>query len=157
VRPVTDLLQPVVTVPRSVSAEHLLHTLREQQAHLAIVVDEFGSVEGLVTLQDVLEEVLGEVADEFKTPAHMERLPDGRVRLPGSMRVDEAEPWLSAPRKKGAETLGGYVLDVLGHLPSSGEQVTINGVTVEVERTDRRAVASVLVTPLASRSESCHG
>ena len=143
-----EVLRPVVTVPESIPADRLITTMREQGAKQAIVVDEFGGVAGLLTVEDVLAEVLGDFSDEFKrVNVDPERLLDGRVRLPGQMRIDEAEPWLGVLWEAEADTLGGHVTDVLGRLPEPGEHLTIDGVEVEVERVVRHAVTSVLVRP----------
>src|SRR5204862_4911940 len=85
------LLRPMGTVHESVTAEKVLRQLRERRTHQALVVDEFGGTAGLLTLEDVLSELLGDVGDEYK-PADpvVETLPDGRVRVPGGMAVDDA-------------------------------------------------------------------
>lgn len=149
-RPATleELLRPILIVHESVTADRLLTLMRERRSHQAIVADEFGGVAGLVTLEDVLTEVMGEVADEFKTDEpHPELLPDGRVRLPGFLRLDEAEPWLGAYLEGEADTVGGRVVEELGHLPEPGEKVRVDGVELEVETVTNHAVASVLATP----------
>jgi putative hemolysin len=149
-----EVMQPILKVPENIRADRLLRLMREQRTQLAIVIDERGGVAGLITLQDVLEELLGEVADEFRSgEPQPDRLPDGRVRLPGQMRLHEAEPWLGILWDGDAETVGGRVTEALGHLPSPGEQTTINGVVVEVERVKDRAVESILARPLARESE----
>jgi len=145
---IRPLLRPILTVPDSITAEALLARMREARTHQALLLDEFGGVSGLVTLDDVLTEVMGGVGDELKgdDPAP-ERLPDGRVRLPGFMRVDEVEPWVGAYLDGESDTLGGRVTEELGHIPSPGERVTIEGVELEVEAVDNHAVTSVLATP----------
>lgn len=156
-RPITSLqevLRPIVTVPESLSADRLIGVLREQGAKQAIVVDEFGGVAGLVTVEDILAEVLGDFSDEFKRVyVEAERLPDGRVRLPGTMRVDDAEQWMGVLWEAEADTIGGHIADVLGRLPESGERLTIDGVDVEVERVMRHAVSSVLARPVLEAGE----
>ena len=87
-------------------------------------MDEFGGVAGLVTLDDVLTEVMGEIADEFRAnEPRPERLDDGRVRLPGWLRLDEAEPWIGMLWEGEADTVGGRVMEELGHVPRVGETV----------------------------------
>lgn len=149
-RPATleELLRPILIVHESVTADRLITLMRERRSHQAIVADEFGGVAGLVTLEDVLTEVMGDVADEFKTDEpRPERLPDGRVRLPGFLRVDEAEPWIGVYLAGEADTIGGRVVEELGHLPEPGERVRVDGVELEVEEVSNHAVASVIVTP----------
>lgn len=149
---VAAVMRPPLIVHESVTADRLLTMMREQHSRHAIVADEFGGVAGLVTLEDVLTEVLGEFADEFKeTEPVPERLPDGRVRLPGNIRLDEAEPWIGVLWHGEADTVGGRVVEQLGHVPGVGERTLIDGVQVEVGRIDHHAVAEVLVLPVAAR------
>ncbi|MDP9349713.1 MAG: hemolysin family protein [Gemmatimonadota bacterium] len=144
------LLRPILIVHESITADRLLSLMRERKSHQAIVADEFGGVAGLVTLEDVLTEVMGDVPEELKhEESQPEHLPDGRVRLPGWLRLDEAEPWLGAYLRGEADTLGGRVMEELGHLPESGETVVIEGVEMEVEAVENHVVASVLARPLA--------
>jgi CBS domain containing-hemolysin-like protein len=154
VESIEPLLRPIVTVPDSVRADGLLAILREQRSQQALVIDEFGGVAGLVTLDDVLAEVFGGMADEFKgAEPEAERTPDGRVRLPGQMHLDDAEPWLGVRWEGEAETVGGRIAEELGHLPQPGEHATIDGVDVEVERVAHNAVVSMLARPAASDGE----
>lgn len=156
---IEQVMRPVLYVPENVTAFRLLALLREGRSHLAIVIDEYGGFQGLVTLEDVLTEVFGDVADEFKgEQPQPERLPDGRVRLPGLMPIDEAADWIGVPWEGESDTVGGHVTEALGHIPAEGEQVTIVGVTVQVERMAHNAVASVIATPIAvAGEENSHG
>lgn len=145
---VRQLMRPILMVHESVTADRLLTLMREKRSHLAIVMDEFGGVAGLVTLDDVLTEVMGEVADEFRAnDPRPERLDDGRVRLPGWLRLDEAEPWIGMLWEGEADTVGGRVMEELGHVPRPGEALTIDGVQVVVEEVSGHAVSSVLCVP----------
>jgi putative hemolysin len=146
---VEPLLRPILMVHESVSADRLLTLMRERRSHQALVLDEFGGVSGLVTLDDVLTEVMGDFGDEFKSAdPRPEVLPDGRVRLPGQLRLDEAEPWIGVFLDGESDTVGGRVTEALGHLPEPGETVTVCGVEMEVEALVGHAVASVLALPL---------
>lgn len=146
---IEKVMRPITSVPSSVRADQLLKMLRERRSRLAIVMDEYGGVEGIVTLEDVLNELLGEIADEFKSgQPDPEQLPDGRVRLPGILRLDEAAKWTNILLKNDeVDTIAGLVVTTLGHLPLPGECITIDGVTIEVEHMDGQAVQSLLVTP----------
>ncbi|MDB4951869.1 MAG: hypothetical protein JWM27_4518 [Gemmatimonadetes bacterium] len=146
---IEPLLRPILMVHESVSADRLLTMMREKRSHQAVVLDEFGGVSGLVTLDDVLTEVMGEFGDEFKSAdPRPEKLPDGRVRLPGQLRLDEAEPWIGAFLDGDSDTVGGRVSEALGHLPQPGEAVTVCGVRLEVEAVAAHAVAWVVATPV---------
>ena len=147
---VESLIRPIVSVHESVTADRVLRHLRDGRSHQALVVDEFGGTAGLLTLEDVLSELVGDVGDEFKAADPVaERLPDGRVRLPGEMAVDDAALMLRTRWESEATTIGGLVTAALGHLPVSGETVTIGDYEFEVERVAERAVEAVLARRIA--------
>jgi CBS domain containing-hemolysin-like protein len=151
---VASLMRPVASVHESVTADKVLRHLRERRSHQALVVDEFGGTAGLLTLEDVLSEVLGDVGDEFKAGDPVpEQLPDGRVRLPGSMSVDDAATLLRTTWDADATTVGGLVTAALGHLPLASEKVGIGEYEFEVERVAERAVESVLARRTVPRVE----
>ena len=140
-----SVIRPVTNIPDTLTADRVLRSLRERRQHQAIVVDEFGGTSGLLTLEDVLTELLGDVGDEFKAaePAP-ERLTDGRVRLPGGMTVDDAAALLETSWTTDATTVGGLVTAGLGHLPVPGDTVTLGDYEFEVERVADRAVEWVI-------------
>lgn len=143
-----ELLRPIIEVPESMPADKLLAFVRDKRSHQAIVRGESGAVAGLITLEDVLAELLGGVADEFKTTqVRAIRLPDGRVRVPGAMRLDQAAVLIGAAWAGAAGTVGAYVVQALGRVPQSGEHVLIGGRPVEIEAADGSAVLSVIVGP----------
>jgi CBS domain containing-hemolysin-like protein len=145
-RTLGDLIRPLSSVHESVTADRILKDLRERRSHQALVVDEFGGTAGLLTLADVLTELLGHVGDEFSPgrPA-AETLADGRVRLPGEMSVSDASLLLQATWDTDAATVGGMVTEALGHLPAAGDSVSIGGFEFEVEHVANRATQTVLV------------
>jgi CBS domain containing-hemolysin-like protein len=141
------IIRPITSVHETVTADRVLRHLRERRTHQALVVDESGGTSGLLTLEDVLSELVGDVGDEFKAgDPQAETLPDGRVRVPGSMAVDDAAALLRAEWDTDAMTVGGMVTAVLGHLPVSGEAVNIGAYTFTVERVAERAVESVIAS-----------
>jgi CBS domain containing-hemolysin-like protein len=146
------VMRPIASVHESVTADRIVRELRERRTHQALVVDEFGGTAGLLTLEDVLSELLGEVGDEFK-PAEpeAERLPDGRTRLPGEMSVDDAAMLLQTKWDSEAATVGGLVTEALGHLPIAGETVTIGDYEFQVEQVAERALTSVVARQLGAR------
>jgi CBS domain containing-hemolysin-like protein len=110
-------------------------------------VDEFGGTAGLLTLEDVLSELLGEVGDEFKTGEPVvETLADGRIRLPGGIAVDDAAALLNTSWDTDASTVSGLVTAALGRLPMPGDRVTVGEYELEVERVAERAVESLLAS-----------
>ena len=144
--------RPILLVPETLPVDALLTRFREEGQQAAIVLDEYGGTAGLVTIHDVLRELVGgtEIRDGDIRP---ERLPDARLRLPGSLRVDEATEWLGeesswlvegAPASDSV-TVGGRVLEAIGHVPTAGERVVIDHMEVEVERVANHAIVSVIV------------
>lgn len=141
-----SLIRPIASVHESVTADRILRELRERRSHQALVVDEFGGTAGLLTLDDVLSELVGDVGDEFKPEDPVaETLPDGRMRLPGGMPADHAATALKTAWDTEAATVGGLVTAALGHLPVAGETVRIGDFELEVERVAERAVETVVV------------
>lgn len=145
---VVRLLRPIVTVPDTMPADRLLASLRERRSQQALVVEEDGTVAGLITLADVVAELLGGVSDEFKGPELRALvLPDGRVRLPGDMRVEQALQVLGPVWQAQGVTVGAFVSAAAGRLPDPGEHVPLGDVDVEVESIEGNAIASVIVGP----------
>jgi putative hemolysin len=151
------IMRPIVSVHESVTADRVLRHLQERRSHQALVVDEFGGTAGLITLEDVLSELVGDVGDEFKAADPVaETLEDGRVRLPGEMAVDDAAAVLHTAWETEATTVGGLVTSALGHLPAANETVTIGDYEFEIEGVVERAVESVLarrVTPAPEKAD----
>jgi CBS domain containing-hemolysin-like protein len=140
------VMRPITSIHESTTADRILRHLRERRSHHALVVDEFGGTAGLLTLEDVLSELIGSIGDEFKAGGPViETLPDGRVRLPGSMTVYDAAARLGTTFESDATTVGGMVTAALGHLPGPGEAAAIGDCEFEVERVADRALQSVLV------------
>jgi magnesium and cobalt exporter, CNNM family len=151
---VRSLLRPPVFVPESMSIDDLLHEFQRRKVHLAIVGDEYGGTAGLVTIEDLLEEIVGEIQDEYDEEEEMVvRLDDDRVRFDGRASVDELEEaWedlhldtLLEDRDE-YDTIGGLVFHRIGGVPKPGDVVTVDGLTITVESTDGRRVGKVLVT-----------
>jgi CBS domain containing-hemolysin-like protein len=148
----TSLLRPIARVHGSIPADHLLAHMREKRIHQVLVVGEDGRVEGMITLEDVLAELIGGVSDEFKgAPARAILLPDGGVRVPGAMRVDQAAQVLGADWKSPGETVGAFIPRTLGGIPAPGEQVSVSGIELVIEAIEGDVVASALVLPPSSR------
>jgi putative hemolysin len=143
---VTKVMRSMLTVPRNVTADRLLALFRENRCQQAILVDEYGGVEGLVTLEDVLAEVFGEFADEFKQlEPGPEQLSDGRIRASGLIRLDELEPLIGTRLPGNTATVAGLVLHTLGRLPVVGDSIVVEGIEIEVEAVMKNAVSSVLL------------
>jgi magnesium and cobalt exporter, CNNM family len=142
---IRSLLRPIVRVRETMAADRLLSFLRERRSHQGLVEDDHGQVAGLITLEDVVAELLGGVSDEFKTvQARPMALADGRVRLPGSIRVEQVGHLLPGWRSS-SDTVAFRVMSRLGRVPEPAERVTINGVEVEIESVEGGMVTSVIV------------
>jgi putative hemolysin len=149
-RPLRSLLRPAAVVPESKRVSELLKQFQRQRAQIAIVVDEYGGTAGLVTIEDMLEEIVGEIRDEYDHEA--EPIIDeggGRFLFNGNVDIDEVSRRLNVDiEREGFETVGGYLLAHLGRVPSIGEQIDINGVRVEVLDVERRRVNKVRLVRL---------
>ena len=123
-------------------------TVDERRSHQALVVDATGIVVGMITLEDVLGELLGNVPDEFKTPRLLPlRLSNGRVRLPGDLPLEGARVWVEGAWPTGDMTVGQFVVQELGRIPAPGEPFEIRELEAEVESIEEGRIASVIVTP----------
>lgn len=150
------LSRPVLVIPATMRIDQLIARMREERRQLAIVLDEYGGTAGLVSIEDILEEVVGDIADEFKAPdVTPERLSDGRVRLPGRTAVSDVALWIGTDWSPGgSHTVGGRVVEAFGRIPRSGERIVIEDVEIEVEEVRRHAVTFVLATPVEAASVS---
>ncbi len=147
----TDLrtiLREAIMVPETKPLDELLAEFQRTSNHLAIVVDEYGSVEGLVTLEDLLEEIVGEIGDEFDLPdAGILRIGRGRVRLVGSFPIDEFnERFGKSLPVDDYHTIGGFVFGELGRVPKVGDIVAFDGARFEVSAIDGPRIREVDVT-----------
>jgi putative hemolysin len=144
------LLRPPVLVPESMTIDDLLHELQRRKVHIAIVLDEYGGTAGLVTIEDLLEEIVGEIQDEYDVEEPLVvRLSDTQARVDGRADVDAlAETFdmdLELEDEEEYDTVGGLVYHRIGGVPSPGDRVELPGLTLTVESTDGRRVGKVLV------------
>ena len=143
------LLRPPLFVPESMSVDDLLHELQRRKVHLAIVLDEYGGTAGLATIEDLLEEIVGEIQDEYDVEEPMVvRLSDDEARVDGRADVDELRGLfdvdLPLEDEEEYDTVGGLVYHRVGGVPSPGDRVELDGVTLTVETTNGRRVGKVL-------------
>lgn len=150
--PVRDLVQPAEIVPASLDGDELLSRLRESGLQTAVVVDEYGGTAGLVTLEDLIEEIVGDVRDEHDRAEQARVRPLGRDSwlVSGLMRADEVDEATGFRMPEGDyETLAGMVLEKLGRIPDVGDDVAVDGWRVTVMRRDRNRVAELRLARLA--------
>lgn len=152
----SSLVRPILIVPETKSVSELLYELRRRRAGLAMLVDEFGSIQGLVTLEDILEQLVGEIHDEFDIEQRPLQLADGSMIFQGSVNVrDLATQYnIHLPEDPSYETLGGFVLSRLGFLPRGGETFEADGYRFTVLDMNRRRVGRVKITPLRASETS---
>jgi magnesium and cobalt exporter, CNNM family len=149
--PVSALMTEATLVPETLSLDHLLPLLRSAGHQLAVVVDEYGGTSGLVTLEDAIEELVGEVADEHdRSRITARRGRDGRWTVPGSWRPDEVRERIGAPVPDGPayETVAGFVMAALGRVPVVGDIVEVHHWAVSVEAMADRRVERLRFRPL---------
>ena len=143
-----ELVRPAFHVPESKRVDELLQLMRTEKVHLAIVLDEFGGTAGLVTIEDILEEIVGEIHDEYDGEEQLEiqPQPDGTLVVDGRANIDDVSVALGAKLEtEDFDTIGGFVVGLLGHAPSLGEEVTHDGVRLRIEEVDNRRVARVRI------------
>jgi putative hemolysin len=144
-------LREVLIVPETKPAGELLMEFRSRRIGLALVVDEFGSILGLVTLEDILEQMVGEIHDEFDVVERPLTLPDGSTIFDGAYKARDLEAHynIKLPEDVSFETVGGFVLSRLGFIPRGGESFESDGYRFTVMEMDRRRVSRVKIKPLA--------
>ncbi|MCP5027016.1 MAG: HlyC/CorC family transporter [Actinomycetia bacterium] len=147
---VIDLLRPAHFVPETKRIAELLPEMQAQTFHLALVVDEYGGTAGLVTLEDIIEELVGEIVDEFDVEEPLaQRIAGGDLRVNARIPVDEVNDLLTADLPTGDwNTVGGLIVTRLGRVPVAGEAVEVAGHRMRVERVQGRRIARVRITAI---------
>ncbi len=138
--PITSLVNPALFVPETKRIAELLRELQRRRSHLVIIVDEYGGTAGLVTIEDLVEEIVGEIQDEHEAEEDsIVQQPDGSLQVAGSADIERVAELLGAELEdEEFETVGGFILSVLGHVPQAGECFVHGGLEVEVLEADRR-------------------
>jgi putative hemolysin len=154
-----SLLRPPVFVPESMSIDDLLHEFQRRKVHIAIVLDEYGGTAGLVTIEDLLEEIVGEIQDEYDTEEPMVvRLSEDEARVDGRADVDDLVELfdidLGLEDEDEYDTVGGLIYHRIGGVPSPGDEVDVDGLHLTVESTDGRRVGKVLVVRRAPENDN---
>jgi magnesium and cobalt transporter len=153
---VREMLRPAVFIPESKRLNVLLKDFRSNRNHIAIVVDEYGGVAGLVTIEDVLEQIVGEIEDEFdfdETEANIVLDRNGQFRVKAQTAIDDFNKTFGTDfNDEDFDTVGGLVLAHLGRLPKRGEQFRIGDLSFKVVRADSRRLHSILVEKVRTES-----
>ena len=148
-----EIARPAHVVPATLPIDDLLAEMKRERVHVAIVIDEYGGMAGLVTLEDIVERLVGEVPDEYGQPAHAPQLnDDGTLTINGLMLLVDLKQYLDLdlPPTDSAKTLGGYLFAQIGRRPKVGDAVEIDGYRLEVSELDGLRIASVRAIPLSS-------
>ncbi|HUE08755.1 MAG TPA: hemolysin family protein [Acidimicrobiales bacterium] len=152
-------MRPAKFVPESKDVSDLLREMQEEKFHMAIVVDEYGGTAGLITLEDLLEELVGDIVDEFDTEEPtIERLGDGSVTVPAGYSVDDAGALLGADLPHGPwDTVGGLMLDIVGRVPAAGDSVEADGFRLTALDVRGRRIGRVRIEPTGRPDEDEDG
>ena len=146
-QPVTVVMRQAQFVPETKRIAEVMREMQAGKQHLAIVVDEYGGTAGLITLEDVLEELVGEISDEYDVSRpRVEKLDDGRLKVDASLSIDEVNELTGIDLPEGDwDTVGGFLYHLLGHVPEEGEVADFDGHRIVAEKVNGRRIARVLI------------
>ena len=156
---VRDLMRPAYLVPESLSADDLLRDMQIKKIHLAVVLDEYGELAGVITVEDLLEEIVGNIYDEFAPaePQELEQLGENLWRVSGSLSVEDLaeELDMELPEDEDYDTVGGMLLSCLRTIPEDGSRplVQVHGLELQAEKVEDHRIRSVLVRKLPDDTE----
>jgi CBS domain containing-hemolysin-like protein len=154
---VDEVMRPAYFIPDSKPVDELLRDMQAKQVHVAVVIDEYGGTAGLVTIEDILEEIVGEIADEYdREGPRTETLDDGSLRVNVRVPIDDVEEMFDTSFEvEDVETVGGLLASALGRVPIPGATVTIQGLTFVAESAKgrRNRVGTVLISPAEPASQ----
>ncbi len=148
---IKDLLRPIVVVPESKRVDSLLKEFRQNRYHMAVVVDEYGGVSGLVTIEDILELIVGEIEDEFDLEENqtdnIRKVSKHVYMVQALTELDDFNDFFNTDyNKEEADTIGGIVLHQFGHMPEKGEEVDVGGLLFKIHTADTRRIQQITVT-----------
>lgn len=146
-KPLETILQPALFIPPSVKIADLLKQLQQKKTHMAVIVDEFGGTEGIVTMEDILEELVGEIFDEHdEAEAEIRPLAENRFAVPTSTELDEFFERFGITEETDASTVNGWVISHIGKIPAVGDCFDFENLTVQVTATDEQRAEELTVT-----------
>jgi len=154
-----DLLRPTYFVPDSKKADALLTEMQAGRIHLAVVVDEYGGMAGIVTLEDIIEEIIGEIQDEYDASEElpMQKVGEGEYLFRGRIDLDDFNEVMGSHLPKiESDTLGGYLYDQLGRIPHSGESLETSGLLLTIEQVTGRRIRRVRARRIPPAGEETH-
>jgi CBS domain containing-hemolysin-like protein len=150
-KPLADILRPALFMPESMRAADCLREMRKRNSHMVIVIDEYGGTSGLVTLEDLLEEIVGEITDEYdREEPNIEPLPDGDYRVNARLDVDEVNELLDVELPSTEwDSIGGLLFNLVGGVPREGQEVEFQGLRLRAERVQGRRIGRVRIHRLS--------
>jgi CBS domain containing-hemolysin-like protein len=147
--PLERVMRQPYFIPETKRLEELLKEFKTKRVHMAIVVDEYGGLSGLVTIEDLIEEVFGEIEDEHdqRVEGRIVPLGDGSISVDGKLEIEELESYFDVEiQKENFETVGGFIFHLLGRVPKEGEKVTHGDLVMTIESANRRKIGRVRIT-----------
>jgi len=152
-RKVRDIVRPIRAVPESKPVNDLLKEMQEEGAHMAVVIDEYGSTAGIVTMEDMVEEIVGEIHDEHEPDRDFHEEPDGSFVVSGSFDLGRLSDLLDFHAQEDTEstTVGGLITEWLGHVPAAGEETERDGISIKVLAANHLRVDQVRVAKAAAK------
>ena len=156
---IASILRKAYYIPETKNIHLLLHELKERKSHMAIVIDEYGGTIGLVTLEDLIEEIVGEIHDEHDVEEDVfTAMPDGTVLVDGRVEIEEFEGYFNITIPEGKfETLGGYIFHLIRKIPIPGDIIRDDNFEMTIESADERSIKRVRVARLTSEQTSDFG
>jgi magnesium and cobalt transporter len=154
---ILSILRKPYYIPETKNTHLLLHELKQRKYHMAVVIDEYGGTSGLVTLEDLVEEIVGEIHDEHdEGEGNIDELPDGDILADGRTEIEKIEDHFGVTFPEGEyETLGGMILHAIGKIPVNGEKIEIEPFEMIIESADERSIIKVRMRRLAdARNDS---
>jgi CBS domain containing-hemolysin-like protein len=153
-KPLAEILRPAPVMPESMRAADCLREMRRRKSHMVIVIDEYGGTSGLVTIEDLLEEIVGEITDEYdREEPNVEPLPDGGWRVNARMSIDEVNELLDTELPSTEwDSIGGLLLNLVGDVPKEGQEVEFQGLSLRAERVQGRRIGRVRIHRLQQPS-----
>ena len=142
-----EIIRKTTFIPETKKIVHLFRELRQQKIHMAVVLDEYGGTSGLVTMEDLIEEIIGEIEDEYdRQEPRLKLLEDGRVEADARLEIEEFENYFELKiEEKNFESVGGLIIHILGRVPVVGEKVHFQDLEMTILEADKRRIRRLLV------------
>jgi len=145
-RPLRDLIRPAMIIPETMLIDNLLREFKKEKVHIAMVVDEHGGISGLITIEDVLEEIVGDIYDETDKDEELIRIGDNnKCYVKGETEIEDVNRVLelNLSEEEDYETISGYILSQLRHIPEVGEELSVDGIVIRVTQADQQRIIEV--------------